>query len=423
MKAQLPSNMTDSDPTSLGSSAAHSVGRATGGEGIGSTANGPETSLAFHSSRMLGGWPSRGVWVWVCVASVTTLLAAAEPSSPTATNVAPRVLSVSGPLQLGRSVSVRVEGLRRWVSAGNMPHKLLLFLHGRPSMADYPESVDLDSDELVYHLTITPDNRELWKDILRQPTLRRRLVVSVGPDADSHFPTALSGLNAATLRIVPSPWGVVSLALIGITLAALLYLARYTDLLRDAGPASTPDRRKPYSLARTQMAIWFYLIFADYLVIWLVTGDLNSITESLLGLMGISAGTALGGALIDNQKRDAAASQLAKLTSSEAQTASSTAQPQAHTSPASPPAAADAMETLRDKLDPGISEGFLRDTLSDGDGFSLHRFQIMAWTVALGVIFIATAYNNLSMPEFSPTLLGLMGISSGTYLGFKMPEK
>ena len=81
------------------------------------------------------------------------------------------------------------------------------------------------------------------------------------------------------------------------------------------------------------------------------------------------------------------------------------------------------METLRDKLDPGISEGFLRDTLSDGDGFSLHRFQIMAWTVALGVIFIATAYNNLSMPEFSPTLLGLMGISSGTYLGFKMPEK
>ena len=27
------------------------------------------------------------------------------------------------------------------------------------------------------------------------------------------------------------------------------------------------------------------------------------------------------------------------------------------------------------------------------------------------------------MPEFSTTLLGLMGISSGTYLGFKLPEK
>jgi hypothetical protein len=26
------------------------------------------------------------------------------------------------------------------------------------------------------------------------------------------------------------------------------------------------------------------------------------------------------------------------------------------------------------------------------------------------------------MPQFNPTLLGLMGISSGTYLGFKVPE-
>jgi hypothetical protein len=27
------------------------------------------------------------------------------------------------------------------------------------------------------------------------------------------------------------------------------------------------------------------------------------------------------------------------------------------------------------------------------------------------------------MPEFSTTLLALMGISSGTYLGFKIPER
>jgi hypothetical protein len=27
------------------------------------------------------------------------------------------------------------------------------------------------------------------------------------------------------------------------------------------------------------------------------------------------------------------------------------------------------------------------------------------------------------MPEFDTTLLGLMGISSGTYIGFKFPEK
>ena len=40
----------------------------------------------------------------------------------------------------------------------------------------------------------------------------------------------------------------------------------------------------------------------------------------------------------------------------------------------------------------------------------------------LGIIFVSSVYNNLSMPEFSTTLLGLMGISSGTYVGFKSQE-
>ena len=46
-----------------------------------------------------------------------------------------------------------------------------------------------------------------------------------------------------------------------------------------------------------------------------------------------------------------------------------------------------------------------------------------AWTVVLGLVFIVQVVNDLSMPDFSPTLLGLMGISSGTYIGFKLPGK
>jgi hypothetical protein len=273
----------------------------------------------------------------------------------------------------------------------------------------------------VYHLAITPANRELWQDILRQPAFTRKLMVSVGPDPDSHFPTLVAGSREAILQIVPFPWGLVSFAVVGLTLAALLYLAQTTDLLRDAGPASTPGRRKPYSLARTQMAIWFYLIFSAYLVIWLVTSDLNTITESLLGLMGISAGTALGGAVMDNQKREAATAQLAKLDTASPDVAFP-GQNVPNTASSTAVVAAAARE-LRDKLDPGVTKGFFRDTLSDGDGFCLHRFQILAWTIALGTIFIANTYNNLRMPEFSATLLGLMGISAGTYLGFKAPEK
>jgi hypothetical protein len=39
----------------------------------------------------------------------------------------------------------------------------------------------------------------------------------------------------------------------------------------------------------------------------------------------------------------------------------------------------------------------------------------------LRVIFIAPVYRTLEMPEFSGTLLALMGLSNGTYMGFKCP--
>ncbi|HCT28935.1 MAG TPA: hypothetical protein DIW85_22350, partial [Stenotrophomonas sp.] len=69
------------------------------------------------------------------------------------------------------------------------------------------------------------------------------------------------------------------------------------------------------------------------------------------------------------------------------------------------------------------SRGLLHDLLSDAHGYRFDRFQIFAFTLILGVVFLSGVYNNLSMPELSPTLLGLMGLSSGTYIGFKLPER
>jgi hypothetical protein len=31
-------------------------------------------------------------------------------------------------------------------------------------------------------------------------------------------------------------------------------------------------------------------------------------------------------------------------------------------------------------------------------------------------------FTKLSIPDFNPTLLGLLGLSAGTYVGFKFPE-
>jgi hypothetical protein len=70
------------------------------------------------------------------------------------------------------------------------------------------------------------------------------------------------------------------------------------------------------------------------------------------------------------------------------------------------------------------TRGAVRDILGDSNGiFGLHRFQIVVWTVVLGIIFCVSVVMELKMPDFSTTLLATMGISAGTYLGFKFPEK
>src|SRR6185295_10068990 len=58
--------------------------------------------------------------------------------------------------------------------------------------------------------------------------------------------------------------------------------------------------KRPYSLSRFQMGFWFFLVIAGYVFAWVVTGELDTITDSILALIGIGAGTALGAAMIDS---------------------------------------------------------------------------------------------------------------------------
>ncbi len=197
------------------------------------------------------------------------------------------------------------------------------------------------------------------------------------------------------------------------------------------------------------MAFWFFLIYVSYLVIWLITDSLDTITPSLLGLMGISAGTALGEALIDSGKDTTKASQLQDFTAEKQSLEQGIPELQSQINALNAKSALtpedtanrdslnkqlqdsrtrlsqlnQQIETLTPATTAGVSEGVLRDILRDGSGYSFHRFQIFAWSIVLGIIFLSAVYNSLTMPEFSTTLLGLMGISSGTYIGFKFPEQ
>lgn len=163
-------------------------------------------------------------------------------------------------------------------------------------------------------------------------------------------------------------------------LLLFLWLAGKTRIIRAVSETTseTPITDIPYSLGRAQMAIWFFLVAASYLLIWAVTGEVNSITKSELVLLGISASTALGAAVLDNR---CPSGQLCRK-----------------------------------------SEGFLTDVISDQKGITFHRFQILGWTLVLGMVYLVEVVSNLSPPKFEVVTLALMGISSGTYLGFKFPE-
>jgi hypothetical protein len=219
--------------------------------------------------------------------------------------------------------------------------------------------------------------------------------------------------------------------LLGIVIVIYKY-APNTGLLRNGG------ENAQWSLARCQMAFWFILIIFSFLFVWGVTGAMDTITSQTLVMMGLSAVTLLGSALIevarDEDKRlEEIAASLQKFI---AENIALDAQLVAN--PANPVAANAALTALRGQNERRIkalnneikilgkadtTTGFFTDILSDRTGSpALHRFQVVAWTLVLGFIFVFSIWKDLSMPSFSTTLLALMGLSSVTYLGFKVPE-
>jgi hypothetical protein len=48
---------------------------------------------------------------------------------------------------------------------------------------------------------------------------------------------------------------------------------------------------------------------------------------------------------------------------------------------------------------------------------------MLVWTLVVTGIFWGSVTSHLCMPNLEPALLALMGISSGVYLGFKLPEQ
>lgn len=176
---------------------------------------------------------------------------------------------------------------------------------------------------------------------------------------------------------------IISIVAILLILIITVIIARSGfKILRDTG---TSYIRAPFSLARSQMAFWTLVIIVSFLAVWWNTTNMLEISSNVLALLGISAGTTIGGHLIDND--DLANGDI----------------------------------TARHQ-DVDGKNNFLMNILSDQNGLSIHRLQNVLFTVAIGGYVLYKACVEYEMPELDGNLMILMGISSSTYLIVKKGE-
>ena len=366
---------------------------------------------------------------------------------------------------LGDSIVIEVEDVDPWITdhAPKTVSDLVPFFDGVPIRGIHPENpgTEPDSsatnfhsyDKLRFTLERNASNREVWNRFLRELKWDGRPVdVSAGVEGGDPLPSWVMKNRPSssdpyyryyrifTLVVLPHSSTVVASVLFAIALIAFLWLAKATEILQDVNAPLRPDGQSPYSLARVQMAFWFFLVAAAWFLLFLVTKDIDTLTSSVLVLMGISAGTAVGSAIIDAGTSISPAERIRNIPAdpkglanrqSELRDQLAIARTRVAASDAEQEAKRADVEHLAAELSLAESQqAFFRmspwlrtthDLLGDGGHINFHRFQIAVWTLVLGLVFVMQLLSKLAMPEFSATVLGLMGISSGTYLGFKLP--
>lgn len=187
-------------------------------------------------------------------------------------------------------------------------------------------------------------------------------------------------LGAGTLAL--QTWSSTSLLLGTLMLAAvwagLIVLGKYSGMLRDAGTPALPACQRSYSLGRVQMAWWFAIVIGTYIFLWTLTGQVPVMSTQALALAGLSSATGLTAAALDaGQGRPA----------------------------------------------PCSSGNLLLDLLTDANGVTIYRFQLLVSNLLFGLFFLASVVRELAMPDFDPSVLTLLGLSAATYTGFKIPEQ
>jgi len=275
---------------------------------------------------------------------------------------------------LGDYIKVKVEHIKALMDKAGNAHNIILYLNDVPTRI-HPEFISQSHQEITFKLTRDTASIRSWNVFYQSQILQaeRIVTVSVGIEKEGPIPTEVTNFKLLLVRknlLYGTIAGILAL------LVLFIIIASKTRIIRDE---SLTGKDSPFSLSRSQLAFWTFIIIFSFLYIYLVTGEIPPLTESTMALLCISISTTAGARVIDDLQQE-------------------------------------------QKQQDFSSEGFLKDLLSDKNGINIHRFQLVLWTIVLGFFFLRSVLKDLEMPAFDNNLLILMGVSSTTYVGLKIPE-
>jgi hypothetical protein len=249
--------------------------------------------------------------------------------------------------------------------------KMSLVINGLPCPDLTSSNIDIDKETVIFWL----DTASVSLNMLKQ-----RLVSQWDKEVACTLSVCLKGETAKTnlhsfgiLFITPKL--LLHVVFVFALVFAILYiLATQTNFMRVGKDGS------PFSLSQFQLTFWTVVIAVSVVYIWILTDILPDLPGSVLTLLGISAATSVSSKFVSMNIRK------------------------------------DTPITARS------SEGFFKDVLSDDYSTNIQRFQMFAWTLILGVIFLLKVLYRRQLFDFDESYLVLTGISAGAYTLLKYTE-
>jgi hypothetical protein len=257
-----------------------------------------------------------------------------------------------------------------------------------------------ETNQLEAYLEYSTENENSWNSLLSSRGNSSTVTVSV-VGANDLVVGKMVKFVALTGGKEKASW------ILGIVVLAVLVLLTFTtNILRDS-----PDgvAKRHVSLSKVQTAIWTAIVLPCWFLVWQATGSYD-VPEEVLVLLAVSVTTLAAGSAIPSGKNERSEKRRVELENIKTQIANIPT-----------PTALDTLELNKAKADlksldkpPPLS-----GIVDDGSSVSLSKVQNLLWTGILGLIFVIQTVANKQLPEFDPTLLMLMGLSSGTYVSMK----